>query len=275
MSGLRITTILFVSGCLHAGDPAPPTAEAIMVRVAENQDRAMKLRADYIYQQHVVVATRRTNGKLARQEAADYIVTPTPSGIEKTLQKLEGRYAQKGKTIEFQGEPVANRDSLDAGVIDGFRKGLLDDKSKDGLAHDLFPLTADDQKQYRFEVAGEQVIEGRKAYRIRFRPADKDDITWAGEALIDAEEYQPVSVYTKLSRRIPMAVRMLLGTDLPGLGFNVRYQRLDKDIWFPVSFGTEFRMHVLFFLNRDITVSSENSGFRRANVESKIQFTTP
>ena len=72
-----------------------------------------------------------------------------------------------------------------------------------------------------------------------------------------------------------MAVRMLLGTDLPGLGFNVRYQRLDKNIWFPVSFGTEFRMHILFFLNRDITVSSENSGFRRANVASKIQYATP
>ena len=104
MSGSRIVTILFVSGCLSAGD-----AEAIMARVAENQDRAMKLRAGYIYQQHVVVATRRTNGKLARQETADYLVTPTASGIEKALQKLEGRYAQKGKTIEFQGEPVANR----------------------------------------------------------------------------------------------------------------------------------------------------------------------
>jgi hypothetical protein len=275
MSSSRIITILLVSGILKAGESVPAAAEVIMARVAENQDRAMKLRAGYIYQQHVVVATRRINGKLARQEAADYLVTPTPSGIEKTLQKLEGRYVQKGKTIEFKGEPVANRDSLDAGVIDGFRKGLLDEKSRDGLAHDLFPLTAEDQKQYRFEVAGEQVIDGRRTYRIRFRPADKDDITWAGEALIDAEEYQPVSVYTKLSRRIPVAVRMLLGTDLPGLGFNVRYQRLDKDIWFPVSFGTEFRMHILFFLNRDITVSSENSGFRHATVESKIEFATP
>src|SRR6202011_3688252 len=108
---------------------------------------------------------------------------------------------------------------------------------------------------YQFELAGEHVVDGRKAYRIRFQPADRHELTWAGEALIDAEEVQPVNVYTRLSRRIPMAVRTLLGTDLPGLGFSVRYQRFDRDVWFPVSFGTEFRLHVLFFLNRDITVS--------------------
>jgi len=151
----------------------------------------------------------------------------------------------------------------------------LNEKSKDGIAVDLFPFVASEQKKYRFELLGEQDVDGRKTYRIRFQPLDKSDITWAGEALIDAEEFQPVSVFTRLSRRIPVAIRMLLGTDVPGVGFSVRYQRFDKDIWFPVSFGTEFRLHALFFLNRDIAIASTSSEFRRANVESRIQFGTP
>ena len=268
MLPLRLGFFLLSSGWLFGGD----TADTIMARVAENQDRALQLRAQYIYQQHVDIATRRTNGKLARQESADYQVMPTPSGIEKKLQKLDGKYSEKGQTIDFHGEPAPNRDSLDGDLIQDFRNDLLNGKSKDGLANDLFPFTAKEQKQYQFELAGEQVVDGRKAFRIRFRPADKHEITWAGEALIDAEEFQPVTVYTRLSRRIPMAVRTLLGTDLPGLGFSVRYQRFEKDVWFPVSFGTEFRLHVLFFLNRDITVSSQSSGFRRANVESTILY---
>jgi len=39
----------------------------------------------------------------------------------------------------------------------------------------------------------------------------------AGEAYIDAAEVQPVRVFTKLSRRIPLAVRSLLGTEVPAV----------------------------------------------------------
>src|SRR5208283_3247462 len=107
-----------------------------------------------------------------------------------------------------------------------------------------------------------------KVYRVKFRPHDKNDLTWAGEALIDAAEFEPVRVYTKLSRKIPLFVRTLLGTDLPGLGFNVEYRRFDEGVWFPVSFGTEFRLRAVFFINRDITVALENSAFQRAKVQS-------
>jgi hypothetical protein len=82
-------------------------------------------------------------------------------------------------------------------------------------------------------------------------------------------------VFTKLSRRIPFAVRTLLGTDVPGLGFNVEYRKFDDGAWFPVSFGTEFRLRAVFFINRDLSVSLENSGFRRASVESAIHYEAP
>jgi len=262
--------LLVLSSVPVAAEDRPLSAPDIMMRVAANQDSAQKLRAEYVYQQRVRVATHRTNGKLAREETAEYLVTPTADGIKKELKKIEGRYWYKGKYLEFHKEPVPDRHSLDGDLVDDFRHDAVDNESKDGIARDLFPLTTKEQRQYSFTLAGEEAFRGRKVYRIRFRPADKDDYTWTGEAVIDAGEFEPVTVFTRLSRRIPLAVRTLLGTDLPGLGFNVEYRRFEEGIWFPVSFGTEFRLHVLFFLNRVITVSVENSAFERAKVDTKI-----
>jgi hypothetical protein len=117
--------------------------------------------------------------------------------------------------------------------------------------------------------------DGRSVYHISFRPKDKNDISWAGEAYIDAAEFQPVRVFTKLSRRIPFGVRTFLGTDVPGIGFNVVYKRQEDGVWFPATFGTEFRLHVLFFINREVSVSLENTGFQHTHVESKMKVTGP
>jgi hypothetical protein len=262
--------ILAPGTLLLAGDEGAPSASDIMVRVAVNQDRAQKLRGEYVYQQHVRVATARSNGKLAREEFTDYVVTPTADGTKKELKNLSGRYWYKGKYLEYHGEPTPQSDSVDGSLVRSFRDDVINDQSKDGLGGDLFPLTTKEQQRYSFALAGEETLRGRKVFRVRFQPLDKDDLTWAGEAVIDAEEFEPLSVFTHLSRRIPLLVRSMLGTDLPGVGFNVEYRRFDEGVWFPVSFGTEFRLHVLFFLNRDIAVSVENSHFQRAKVESKI-----
>jgi hypothetical protein len=165
---------------------------------------------------------------------------------------------------------VPESGSLDGGLVHDFCVDFSKDNSKDGLGRNLFPLTSEEQKDYHFELAGEETVQGRKVYRVMFRPRDRNELTWAGEALIDEAEFEPVRVYTKLSRKIPFFVRTLLGTDLPGLGFNVEYRRFDQGVWFPVSFGTEFRLRAVFFINRDITVSLENSAFERAKVQTRI-----
>jgi len=269
---LRLLWVLMLAplGALASGDQPSPSVDEIMARVAANQDRAEQVRAEYVYQQRIHVATLRTNGKLAREESADYLVVPTPDGTKKELQHIEGRYWHKGKYLKFQGEPVPQDGWVDSSIVQGFRDEFSNDKSKDGLGRDLFPLTSEEQKQYRFDLAGEDTVQGRKVYRVRFRPRDKNELAWAGEATIDAEEFEPVRVYTKLSRRIPFFVRTVLGTDVPGVGFNVQYKRFDEGLWFPVSFGTEFRLRAVFFINRDITVALENSAFQRAKVQSKI-----
>jgi hypothetical protein len=261
--------ILLFAGICAA---AEISAAEIMKRVAENQDRAQNDRLAYLYDQHVKVGTRHTNGKLAREEIADYTVTPGAKTVERKQTAIQGRYLKKGRYNDFTGDPIPESGTLDGGLVSGFRESLFDKDSKDGLDKDLFPLTTEEQKELRFELAGEQMAAGRRAYRLRFGPKDSHEYTWAGEALIDEEEFQPVSVYTRLSRRLPLAVRTLLGTDVPGIGFNVSYRRLEKDIWFPVSFGTEFRLRAVFFINRVITVSLENKNFKHASAESQIRY---
>jgi hypothetical protein len=194
---MRSALIILLACCFcNIGAAAELSPDEIMKRVAENQDRAQKERLSYLYEQHVKVTARHTNGKLAREEVADYSVTPASKGAERKQTAIRGRYLSHGGYKEFSAEPSPDS-GLDAGLVGGFRESLFDKDSKDGLGNDFFPLGTKEQKDLRFELAGEQVVEGRKAYRLPFAPKDSHDIDWAGEALIDAEEFQPVTVFTR------------------------------------------------------------------------------
>jgi hypothetical protein len=152
------------------------------------------------------------------------------------------------------------------------RKELTEDgKAKDGLSRELFPLTAKEQRKYDFQLAGNEVYRG-SAYKVKFTPKAKSEGEWAGEVLVSRDDCQPVLITTHLAHKIPLLVRTALGTNLHGVGFSVRYQKFDEGLWFPVSYGTEFRVRALFFYNRNIVISLENLGFQRANVSSSIEF---
>ncbi len=280
MRRVNVLAILLVTACSAAQDPTqssqePLTADAIMARVAANQDRSDALRKQYVYCQHIHIVTHRSNGKVLREESADYDVVPAPDGTKKELKLLTGRYWNKQRYETFQGQPVPGTGSLDGGLIEGFRDDLLNEKTKDGLAKDLFPLTSEEQKAYEFKLLGREMEDGRSVYHIAFRPKDREEITWAGEAYIDAAEFEPVRVFTKLSRRIPLGVRIFLGTDLPGIGFNVVYKRQEDGVWFPATFGTEFKIHAVFFINRQVTIALENSRFEHTHVESRMKVVGP
>jgi hypothetical protein len=272
MARLRLITILLLvplSVCPALADDSE-TAETIMAKVAANQDRSEKLRSQYVYLQHIHVVSRKSNGKVLREETADYHVVPKPDHSERTLQLLTGRYWHKGKYQDFTGEPVPEPESTDAELIHDLREDLTDDESKDGLARDLFPLTTDEQRDYKFRLVGRELFESRQSYHIAFTPKDDDNKDWAGEAYIDAQEFQPIYVFTKLSRPLPFGVRTFLGTDLPGIGYAVHYRRQEDGVWFPVSLGSEFHIRALFFFNRNMTVSLENKSFEHTHVQSKI-----
>src|SRR5207237_565245 len=89
MSVFRFGAILLIANASFAQSPQPNpaglTAEAIMARVAANQDRSEALRKQYVYKQHIHILTHKRGGKLMREETADYNVVPTPDGTKKKL----------------------------------------------------------------------------------------------------------------------------------------------------------------------------------------------
>ncbi len=246
------------------------TAEEIMARVAANQDKAVELRSHYVYKQHAHTTSRKNNGTLVREETDDYDIFPAAKGVDRKLVTLSGRYWHKGKYVDFNGEPIPEPDSMDADLTHDWMHDRDQDTTRDGIQSHLFPLTSDRQKEYEFKLIGEETMRGRPVYHIGFAPKDKQDYGWKGEAFIDKAEFQPVTVFTRLSRKLPFFVRGVMGIDVPGVGFNVTYIRVEKDIWFPDTFGTEFQIHLFHLYGRTVTVALKNSDFQKTHVDTKI-----
>ena len=273
---MRVLTVILLSYAILPASAEDPTVDQIMARVAENQARAQDMRRAYIYNQKILASFHRTSGKLAREEKLEYLVTPTPAGVEKKLTHFEGKVQRNGRVISYDepGKELKDLD-IDGDLIRDMVNDMTADKeSKDGIAHDLFPLTAKEQAKYDYTLEGKETYRGRPVYRISFRPKphQEEGADWKGEALIDAAECQPVMVTTKFATHIPMAVKVLLGTDIKGLGFSVSYEKFDNGLWFPVSYGGEFHIRAVFFYARNMSISMVNSGFTRAKVSSKIAY---
>jgi hypothetical protein len=170
---------------------------------------------------------------------------------------------------------------IDGELADDFIHDFANDEgARDGIAGDLFPLISKEQKKYTFRLEGKENYRGTDVYRITFKPGkssgeNNDRACWAGEALIDIHEYQPVLITTWLAKGVPIAVQILLGTNLKHLGFKVFYKKFDEGLWFPVSYGGEFQVRAVFLYKRTIAMSVTNSGFQKADVSSTVSFQPP
>ncbi len=279
-----------VSAQLPSAAPeAVPTASAIMARVAANQDRAEAERSHYTYIQHARVVSRKGHTVMC-EEITESRITPSPTGSKADLLKLDGRLLRKHKYVSYTALPPTRQntdktaaaadhdmlnislgdDDTDRSLVESMRSSLTNDDSKDGINQSLFPLTSTGQSRYTFQLLGREHINGRDTFHIVFRPIVKDDFGWKGDAYIDTTAFEPVAVSTALARKVPFAVRTLLGTNLPGLGFTVLYAPQPDGTWFPVSFGNEFKLHVLFFFSREIIIDAQNRAFEKTHVHSTL-----
>jgi hypothetical protein len=297
---------LFYSCAALCSDKTPeplPSPESIMARVAINQDRAEIERAHYVYVQHAKMTSRRGNTVMC-EEITDYRFTPSAGDTHEQLLKVDGRFLKDKDYITYTAllprdedkpkdpdkDKTANRDkkdkrekkekdptfdrnseeTIDRDIVENIRWNLIHDKSKDGISAHLFPLTSKDQANYTFRMVGRERLNGRDVFHISFRPKKKDDYGWSGDAYIDTTAYQAVLITTGMARKIPFAVRTLLGTNVPGLGFTVRYAPQPDGVWFPVTFSTEFKIHVLYFFHRQVILNAENRDFEKTHVTSRI-----
>jgi hypothetical protein len=255
---------------------AQPDLTEILRRVAENQEKAVEARSAIVYTQETRTRLFRGGSKLAREEHRLYTVLPSPKGTEKHLDLFEGRYMHKGKTGTYSDPKFESSGmDIDGSLVADLTDDLVNDKkSRDGISPDLFPLTAVEQGHYDFQFAGTQKVGAVEALKLTFTPkkGGEDDRSWAGEVLVDPGEYQPIRVTTRLAFQMPLAVKLLLGTNIRQLGFTLTCRKVADGLWFPVSYGTEFHLRVLFGYARTVTMSMDNRDFRRASAESSIHF---
>ncbi len=190
---------------------------------------------------------------------------------EKKKDKANGNDKKMDK--DKDKDPVFDPNSdetLDRDLVENTRWNLIHDKSKDGVNAHLFPLTSKNQLDYSFRMIGRERLNDRDVYHITFRPKKKDDFGWSGDAYIDTTAFEPVLVTTGMARKIPFAVRTLLGTNVPGLGFSITYAPQSDGVWFPITFSTEFKINVLHFFHREVILNAQNRDFEKTHVTSRI-----
>jgi hypothetical protein len=282
---------IFVWPVLAGAAPAPEDdATAIMAKVAANVEKATDPRRQFVYHQFVTSSLVRSNGRISRKENREYQVFPTETSTEKKLISLRGEVRRGKKTTPYSDLGFKDKGlDLDGDLIRDLTNDLVDEKnSRDGIPASLFPLRAKDLSGYRFTLKEEFEYQGRRTYKILFEPAQKhncvniggddDDCegpSWKGEAWIDTADLQPVRIETQQAFRVPWGVKVFLGTNIQQSGFAVSYQRVADNVWFPVSYGTEFRFNVLWGYKRTVTLSLVSNGFQKTDIASKIKYDAP
>jgi hypothetical protein len=229
-----------------------------------------------------VLKAVRGTGKIAREEHREYSILPKFRGIGRTLVSFDGKYEDHGRYVPYDkpGYQYKGTD-IDGQLLDSFSHDMMhDSKGQDGISNDLFPLPYHQQLKYNFTFVAAESYQGRPVWRIAFEPKKRpsiDDLdgggaAWKGEALIDAEEYQPVNVHTDLAWKAPLWLKTVLGTNFRGVGFNVTYRKFADGLWFPVSYGGEFELRAVFFYKRTFTIAMTNSDFRHTEVNSNVAY---
>jgi hypothetical protein len=201
---------------------------------------------------------------------------------------LAGEYHKSKKEIIRYTEKgfKSGGSDIDGELMESLIDDLVNNKnSRDGIPRSLFPLSTKDLPHYKFTFKNSEQVQGRQALRIAFEPSDKQNCAniggdegddchtpWKGEALIDAEELMPVRIFTDLTFKMPWGVKVFLGTNLRQTGFSVSFTRVAPKVWFPATYGTEFRLDVFWAYKRVITLAMDSSEFKRGAADSQIRF---
>ncbi|MBM3783129.1 MAG: hypothetical protein FJW30_02155 [Acidobacteria bacterium] len=272
--------LLFTLALLPAED-----AQSIMAKAAANMESGAEARRNYVYQQKVFARLLRTDGQVARQERRVYSAVPGKDRTAKELVSLDGEYHKnKNEVIRYTGPEFEKGGvDVDGALVESLMRDFVENKkSRDGIPHSLFPFRVADLPYYQFQWLGEGQHQGRRVLRIGFSPNKKTKckndehsdcpMPWKGEALIDAEEYQPVRIATDLDFKMPWGVRFFLGTNLRQTGFSVTYTRVAENVWFPFTYGSEFRLDVLFGYKRVVTLALDSSDFKRTETGTTIRY---
>ena len=257
------------------------TAGEIMQRVIENQTRAQEARKQWVYTQEVFARSTQRNKTLMREETRTFRVLPSGKSTKRELLTVTGQRRVKNKLERYAGALSGkDDDSIDEWVSD-LAEGKEDhDKSnggfRDAFGPNVFPLAGDKLKGYNFARKNDAEFRGHSVYSVEYKPKKKgkygyEGDPWEGEVLVDKVSFQPVFISSFLAFKMPMAVKILLGTNIRDLGFKIEYDKFG-DVWFPVKGSGEFKLDAVWFFKRNGTYSMKCYDFKKGTAESSITF---
>src|SRR5471030_2049734 len=140
-----------------------PDIEMIMSRVGRNQAAAGDLRKNFTYHQKQLLRMYRGNRKVAREERREYDVTPDLRSIKKELTRFDAYYEYKGKTVAYDRPGYHYKGvDIDGELMNDMSEDMTNDRnSRDGIDHQLFPLTYHQQLKCNFKLVGAETYRGR------------------------------------------------------------------------------------------------------------------
>ncbi len=257
------------------------TADAIMQRVIENQTQAQEARKQWVYTQEIFARSTQRNKTLMREETRTFRVLPLEKTTKRELLSVAGQRRVKNK-LEVYHRALSSEedDSIDEWVSELAECKESHDESKGGIRDafgpNVFPLAGDQLKGYRFTRKNDTEFRGHSVYAVEYKPLkngkyDYVGDPWEGEVLVEKARFQPVFISSFLEFRMPIAVKILLGTNIRDLGFKIEYDKFGE-VWFPVEGSGEFKLDAVWFFKRNGTYSMKCYDFKKGTAESSITF---
>ena len=279
---LAVLLLAGPAGAQPAGRGAGPQdlafpAEELIRKVAFAQRRVDRSLTDYTFDQVEVRTSWGKGGrpKETRRRLFHYFSGERPGEATRELVEVDGRPATPEERRD-QAEEDAKQQRRDverrAGA-DASRPPAVSGEEEDPLVgpRRLSDLVA--RFDYRLDGAVEE--DGRLLYALAFSPkpglpagslGDRALNALAGRVLVDASDFQIVSVEARLVR--PVKVSGGIAANVKEATISYRGSRLPHGVWFPCVIDLHLRGKTAVFFNLDTSFRFEFSGFASFSVET-------
>jgi hypothetical protein len=280
LAGIVLLALLPAPQARAAGTaPLPPIpAEELVRRVVKSQRRAEEAFAGSTYDEVEVRTTFGRDGRPKETKRLLYYVFAEEAGTGSTRE-----------LVDVDGRPATEEEKKEAAEEDAKQRKRQAEREAAAKVKAPPPVSGDEDDplvgsrrlsdligRFILNVTGEEVVDGRPAYVLTFRPSDRAQARSLGEralaalegrALIDAADFQIRSVEAWLTRPVKVA---------GGLAANVKeamvtYQGLPVGArhWFPCTIDLRLKGKTALFFRLDSAYRFEFANLKSFFVETE------
>jgi hypothetical protein len=284
LAGVSLAVLLLAvpAGAQPTGRVVPPgglpfPAEELIRKVAFAQRRVDRSFTDYTFDQLEERTAWGKDGrpKETRRRLYHFFSGEKPEEATRELIEVDGRPAtaeEKREQAEDDAKQQRRQEDRRAGD-EASRPPAVSAEEDDPLVgpRRLSDLIA----RFDYRLRGEVEEEGRLLYALEFSPkpgipaaslGDRALNALAGRVLVDASDFQIVSVEARLVR--PVKVGGGLAAAVKEATVSYRGSRLPHGVWFPCVIDLHLKGRTAFFFRLDTSFRFEFSGFASFSVET-------